>query len=55
MPNRSKSQTDRKPQKSGERRPETQRSPGRQHEQQGNRDRQQGEMGRDEERFRSDY
>jgi len=32
-----------------------QRSTGRQHEQQGTGDRQQGEMGRDEERFRSDY
>ncbi len=52
MPNRNKDQNDRSPQKSGDRRPD--RSPSRQQEQQGDRSRQQGDMGRDEDRYRSD-
>jgi len=53
MPNRDKSKNARRPQ--AERRQDSQPNPARQQEQQGDRNRQQGEMDREKDRFSNDY
>ena len=54
MPNRNKSQSDRQPKQGNDRRQDQLRSPDRQQEQQGDKSRQQGEMDRERDPYRSD-
>lgn len=54
MPDRNESQSDRQPKQGNDRRKDQLRSPDRQQEQQGDRNRQQGEKDRERDPYRSD-